>query len=204
MFLSCCAASPFRTRSPRTQVRMDHTDISGCAVEPGPVHHFHSTTQSGETLRNRFGGLDPRKSALWEVPVALRDRWIDGSFCIRCARRRLMAGQAWRQMAARPGDAECVNHRCCSLRAAAYEAGVYERSSDGRSIVRASDYELPASVASAVSAMFGLHGALTSCTGSAAGTSAGRCARRQPWREQQPAPSAPANVTAASWHRRTA
>ena len=30
--------------------------------------------------------------------------------------------------------------------------GVYERSSDGRSIVRASDYELPASVASAVSA----------------------------------------------------
>ena len=62
------------------QVRMDHADISGCAVEPGPVHHFHTPTQSGETLLDRFGGLDPRKSALWEVPVALRDRCNDGAF----------------------------------------------------------------------------------------------------------------------------
>lgn len=38
------------------------------------------------------------------------------------------------------------------------EFGMYRRSSDSRMVMRASDYELPASVALAVSAIFGLHG----------------------------------------------
>ena len=38
------------------------------------------------------------------------------------------------------------------------EFGVYHRPVDGRTIVRASDYELPAQVAAAVAAIFNLHG----------------------------------------------
>lgn len=197
MFLSCCAA--VAVQNPLASHRKSEWTIRTSQVAPSSLVQF--------TISIRQRNLEKLFATALAVSTPGNPRYgkylsrseIDGLTAPSASDVHAVAswldkhGVRWQR------DRETLS--VSTTAAAASELlrtkfGVYERSSDGRSIVRASDYELPASVASAVSAMFGLHGAPLPVRAPLLGR-ARADARGDSHGGSRSMPSAPANVTPA-------